>query len=76
MVVPLAVPLPPAWLFQLTWVIPILSDAVPPRVTDDAVVVYVATAVGVVMVTTGFVVSAVVFDTVTVTDDDVVVFPA
>ena len=57
LVVPVAVPFPPRSLDQVTCVTPTLSLAVPPSPTDDAVVVNVVAAVGVVIVTEGAVVS-------------------
>jgi hypothetical protein len=59
-VVPVAMPLPP-WLFvQVTWVTPTLSEAVPPKVRVEPLVVKVGLVVGDAMVTEGAVVSAVV----------------
>ena len=54
---PVAVPLPPRSLIQVTWVTPTLSLAVPPRVRGVAVAVCVGVAVGLVIVTAGTVVS-------------------
>src|SRR3970040_1990113 len=57
LVVPLAVPLPP-WLFaHVTWVTPTLSEAVPPSVRSELLVLSVGAAVGEVIVTVGAVVS-------------------
>src|SRR5512147_2327192 len=56
-VVPVAVPPPPRSFAQVTWVTPMLSDAEPPRFTELLFVVYVAAAVGDVIVTVGAVVS-------------------
>src|SRR5712691_935983 len=52
-VVPVAVPLPPALLLHVTCVTPMLSAAVPPRVIGLVVVLYVAPVVGLVIVTVG-----------------------
>jgi hypothetical protein len=57
LVVPVAVPLPPALLLHVTCVTPTLSDAVPPSVSGLLVAVYVAPDVGVVMDTVGAVAS-------------------
>ena len=57
-VVPVAVPLPPRLFTHVTCVTATLSDAVPPMLNVLAVVVYVDPVVGVVIVTTGGVVSA------------------
>jgi hypothetical protein len=57
LVVPVAVPLPPALLLHVTCVTPMLSAAVPPSVSGLLVAVYVAPDVGVVMLTVGGVVS-------------------
>ena len=57
--VPLALPLPPRLLDQLTWVTPTLSEAVPLKASGDDVAVCVALEVGPVMVTAGLVVSGV-----------------
>ena len=60
LVVPLAVPLPPLLLLQVTPPTPLVaSEAVPPRLTVLLVVEYVALDVGLVMVTEGTVVSRV-----------------
>ena len=56
-VVPVAVPLPPAAFDQVTLVTPTLSAAVPPKATDEVVVLQVVALVGLVMVTVGAVVS-------------------
>src|SRR3990172_7350500 len=56
-VVPVAVPLPPRSLDQLTWVTPTSSAAVPPRVTEVLFVLKVAAEVGAVIATVGAVVS-------------------
>src|SRR5512134_1679305 len=58
-VVPVAVPLPPRLLDQLTWVTPTRSLAVPPTVIAAVVEAYVADVVGAVMATTGAVTSGV-----------------
>src|SRR3990172_6175555 len=55
--VPVAVPVPPRSLVQLTCVTPTLSEAVPPRVRGLVLVLYVALDVGAVMDTLGGVVS-------------------
>jgi len=39
LVVPVAVPLPPALFVHVTWVTPTLSDAVPPSVRRELLVV-------------------------------------
>ena len=57
LVVPVAVPLPPRSLDQVTWVTPTSSEAVPPRVTELLFVPYAALVVGAVMATVGAVVS-------------------
>jgi hypothetical protein len=57
LVVPLAVPLPPRLLLQVTCVTPTLSEAVPPRFTELAEVENVGLVVGEVMATEGAVVS-------------------
>src|SRR2546422_7940124 len=57
LVVPVAVPLPPRLLAHVTWVTPTLSDAVPPRVRGELLVVIVGLEVGDVMVIAGGVVS-------------------
>ena len=59
LVVPVAVPLPPWLLVHVTWVTPMLSEAVPPRVSGLELVLYVGFEVGEVIVTVGGVVSAV-----------------
>ena len=59
LVVPLALPLLPRSLDQLTCVTPTLSEAVPLNASVDAVTASVAFDVGPVMVTAGFVVSGV-----------------
>ena len=38
LVVPVAVPLPPRLFVHVTWVTPTLSEAVPPRVRDEELV--------------------------------------
>src|SRR5262245_41338391 len=57
-VVPLATPLPPRLFDHVICVTPTLSDAVPCRVTEGTVVVYVAAVVGDAIVTIGAVASA------------------
>jgi hypothetical protein len=57
LVVPVAVPLPPRLFAHVTWVTPTLSDAVPPRVRRELLVVKVGLEVGDVMVTVGAVAS-------------------
>src|SRR5437867_273344 len=57
LVVPVAVPLPPRLLAHVTWVTPTLSDAVPPRITKELLVVKVGLEVGDVIVIAGGVVS-------------------
>src|SRR6266545_2257381 len=57
LVVPVAVPLPPRLFAHVTWVTPTLSDAVPPRVREELLVVKVVLEVGDVMVAVGAVVS-------------------
>src|SRR2546429_8762078 len=57
LVVPLAVPLPPRLLAHVTWVTPTLSDAVPPSVRGELLVLYVDAVVGAVMAMVGGVVS-------------------
>jgi len=52
-VVPVAVPLPPRLLAQVTCVTPTVSDAVPPSVSVGLLVVKVGFVVGVVMVSVG-----------------------
>jgi hypothetical protein len=52
-VVPLQVPLPPRSFVQLTWVMPALSEAVPPIVKDELVAVYVESDVGFVIANVG-----------------------
>ncbi len=58
LVVPVAVPLPPRSLLQVTCVTATLSEAVPPSASGVALAVCVASLVGVVIVTVGSVVSA------------------
>jgi hypothetical protein len=58
LVVPVAVPLPPALVVQDTWVTPTLSEAVPLSASELVVVAWVVADVGVVMARTGAVVSA------------------
>jgi hypothetical protein len=53
LVVPVAVPLPPRSLAQVTCVTPTVSDAVPPSVRVGLLVAKVGFVVGVVMVTVG-----------------------
>src|SRR5439155_12359629 len=53
LVVPLAVPLPPRLLAHVTWVTPTLSDAVPPNVSGELLVLYVDAEVGAVMAMVG-----------------------
>src|SRR5438128_187381 len=57
LVVPVAVPLPPRLFAHVTWVTPMLSDAVPATVSGLVFVVKVGPEVGVVMLTVGAVVS-------------------
>src|SRR5213593_4542318 len=57
LVVPVAVPLPPRLFAHVTWVTPMLSDAVPPRVRGELLVAKVGLEVGDVMKTVGGVVS-------------------
>jgi len=57
LVVPVAVPLPPRLFAHVTWVTPTLSDAVPPRVRRELLVVKVGLEVGDVIVIAGGVVS-------------------
>jgi len=57
LVVPVAVPLPPRLFAHVTWVTPTLSDAVPPRIRRELLVVKVGLEVGDVIVTVGAVVS-------------------
>src|SRR6266851_3686678 len=57
LVVPVAVPLPPRLFAHVTWVTPTLSDAVPPRIRGELLVVKVGLDVGDVMVIAGGVVS-------------------
>jgi hypothetical protein len=54
-VVPLAVPLPPWLLLHVTWVTPMVSDAVPPSVIGLVAAVNVGAVVGLVMATVGWV---------------------
>src|SRR3990170_4332052 len=56
-VVPVAVPLPPRSLVQVTWVTPTSSAAVPPSASEVLLVLYVAPDVGDVIATVGAVVS-------------------
>jgi hypothetical protein len=56
-VAPVAVPLPPRLFAHRTWVTPMLSDAVPPSVRDDADVRKVELVVGEVIATVGGTVS-------------------
>lgn len=58
LVVPLAMPLPPALLVQATWLTPTLSAAVPPSESGLELVVYVVADVGAVMASVGAAVSA------------------
>src|SRR3989304_6296055 len=51
--VPVAVPLPPRSLVQVTWVTPTLSAAVPPSASEVLLVLYVAPDVGDVIATVG-----------------------
>src|SRR5437588_11247824 len=53
LVVPLAAPLPPRLLAHVTWVTPTLSDAVPPSVKGELLVLYVDAVVGSVMAMAG-----------------------
>jgi hypothetical protein len=55
--VPVADPLPPRLLAQVTWVTPTPSDAVPPMDRGVLVAVYVAPEIGEVMAIVGAVVS-------------------
>lgn len=55
--VPLAVPLPPVELVQVTWVTPTLSEALPARLTDESFVLVLSLVVGDVISITGAVVS-------------------
>ncbi len=57
LVVPVAVPLPPALFVHVTWVTPTLSDAVPPSVRGVVVVLKVGLEVGEVTVSVGGVAS-------------------
>jgi hypothetical protein len=57
LVVPVAVPLPPRLFAHVTWVTPMLSDAVPPSVRGELLAVKVGFEVGEVMVAVGGVVS-------------------
>src|SRR5688500_5330293 len=59
LVVPVAVPLPPALLAHVTRVTPTLSEAVPPSVREAPLVLYVDADVGVAMATAGRVASRV-----------------
>src|SRR5438034_5046279 len=67
LVVPLAVPLPPRLLAHVTWVTPTLSDAVPPNVRGELLVLYVDAVVGAVMAMVGGGASTAVIATMTVT---------
>jgi hypothetical protein len=58
LVVPVAVPLPPALFVHVTWVTPTLSDAVPPSVRGVVPVLKVGLEVGEVTATVGAVASA------------------
>src|SRR5207253_8443235 len=58
LVVPVAVPLPPALFTHATWVTPTLSDAVPPSVRGVVLVLKVGLEVGEVTVSVGGVASA------------------
>jgi len=58
LVVPVAVPLPPALFVHVTWVTPTLSDAVPPSVRGVVLVLKVGLEVGEVTVSVGGVASA------------------
>src|SRR5207244_4718996 len=58
LVVPLAAPLPPRLLAHVTWVTPTLSDAVPPSVRGELLVLYVDPVVGAVMAMVGGVASS------------------
>src|SRR5207237_2152731 len=53
LVVPVAVPLPPRLFAHVTWVTPTLSDAVPPSVRGELLVLYVYAVVGAVMAMVG-----------------------
>ncbi len=55
--VPLAVPLPPFELTQVTWLTPTLSEALPDKLMEELFVLYLALLVGDFIVTTGAVVS-------------------
>jgi hypothetical protein len=55
--VPLAVPLPPWELTQVTWLTPTLSEALPDKLMDDFLVLVLLLVVGDVILTTGAVVS-------------------
>src|SRR2546422_466711 len=57
LVVPVAVPLPPALFVHVTWVTPTLSDAVPPSVRGVVLVLKVGLEVGEVTVSVGGVAS-------------------
>lgn len=70
------VPVPPALLFHDTRVTPMLSVAVPPRITVPVGAMYVVRVVGVMIVTIGFVVSGVMLLTMIVAPVEVARFPA
>ena len=74
LVVPVAVPLPPALFTHVTWVTPTLSDAVPPSVRGVVLVLKVGLEVGAVMATVGGVASL--LATVTLMLAEVVALPA
>src|SRR5439155_18551266 len=74
LVVPVAVPLPPALFVHVTWVTPTLSDAVPPSVRGVVLVLKVGLEVGAVMATVGGVASL--LATVTLMLAEVVALPA
>src|SRR5256886_9178599 len=74
LVVPVAVPLPPALFTHATWVTPTLSDAVPPSVSGVVLVLKVGLEVGAVMATGGGVASL--LATVTLMLAEVVALPA
>jgi hypothetical protein len=57
LVVPVAVPLPPRLLAQVTWVTPTLSEAVPAMFSDAELVLYVAVVTGAENATVGAVAS-------------------
>jgi hypothetical protein len=56
-VAPLAVPLPPLELTQVTWLTPTLSEALPDKLMEELFVLYLLLLVGDLIVTTGAVVS-------------------